>query len=306
MTWETPKTDWVTSDGIGYADMNRIESNTLGVRNATVRKIQGGGYLIYNNVSGYDGIVAIQPLSCYSAGGFPIRQNTEFRKNLNTWALGSGDDKGGMASAVTPAGRTWYYIYAILNTSSGAIDFMFDDDPGGANIPVGTFDEKRYIGAFKTRDAGAESSFFISEMYSIGDRTFINPNDMVADRDIVYTNINNQYKLVSLSYVLPERLVLAQLNVYSEANKAIGFISNYGGFTVPSGIYASFPSRPPLGEVIFTRDAPVGATPNLLTCGGDFPLMVDTDRQIYAALYDTGIIDKIYIGVRGWHDERLI
>jgi len=300
MTWITPKTNWTTSDAIGYSDLNRIESNILGVRNATVRKVQGFGYLIYNNVPSYDGIVAIQPGSCYSAGGFPIRQDTEFRKNLNTWSLGSGNDKGGMASAVTPAAYTWYYIYALLNSSTGDIDFMFDDDPGGVNIPAGTYDQKRYIGAFKTSGAGVESSFYIHEMYAIGDDTFINPNDMYADREIEYNNINNDYDLITLTnaprgYALPARLVTAQLNTYSDADISYGFISAYGGFTVPSSLYASYPG---------VADAEVFcATPNGSL---DFSIVVPTTRQINAAYYDSGASAKIWIAVRGFHDERLI
>jgi hypothetical protein len=29
MAWQTPKTDWNVDDGVGYADLNRIEGNTL-------------------------------------------------------------------------------------------------------------------------------------------------------------------------------------------------------------------------------------------------------------------------------------
>lgn len=310
MTWITPKTNWNTSDGIGYADLNRIESNILNVRNATVRKVQGFGYLIYNNVSGYDGIVAIQSGSCYSSDGFPIYQTTEFRKNLNTWVLGSGNDKGGMASAVTPASETWYYIYAILNSSTGAIDFMFDDDPDGVNIPAGTFNKKRYIGAFKTAAAGAESSFYIHEMYAIGDNTFINPSDMYTGRELHFDQFstptlnNNAYCLAVLNeaskgFALPARLVRARLNAYTDADDAIGFISNYGGFTVPANLYSVSEYT---AEVLSNLHSGGSNFNGVL----DFDIMVNIDRKLNIAYRDTSANKAIWIAIRGFHDERLI
>lgn len=29
MTWNTPKTNWTSTDGIAYTDLNRIEANTV-------------------------------------------------------------------------------------------------------------------------------------------------------------------------------------------------------------------------------------------------------------------------------------
>jgi len=310
MTWETPKTNWNTSDGIGYADMNRIESNILGVRNATVRKVQGFGYFMDNSVVGYDGIVKIQPGSCYSSDGLPIRQDTEFIKNLTTWALGSGNDKGGVASAVTVAAYTWYYIFAILNSSTGAIDFMIDDDPTGANIPAGTFDKKRFINSFKTAAAGADGSFDICESFAIGDRVYINPDSSFpTTRGVDISDTDDSYSLHTLletpyGYATPARDVRADLNIIADTNVwAIGLISAYGGhYTVPSSFLNSgILTGEQVASYQYDNTASYLQGNSMIAS-----IMIPANRTLNMAFMDTAASPECIVAVPGFYDERLI
>jgi hypothetical protein len=239
--WTAPKTNWVANDGIGYEDLNRIEANVSAVRDATKRRVQGFGYVIANNpVASVDGVVTILPGSAYSSDGFPIRRDTNIVKNLTTWVQGSGNDKGGMASAVTVAGYTWYYAFALLDPTNGNVEVMFDDNPAGTNVSSGIYTKKRYINCFKTGAAGDDGSFLLCEQYSTGDRVYINPASSYPanHRGIHIGKINNNYGLHTLYesppnyfYATPARDVRADINIVGDHDIwAIGIISSYGAY----------------------------------------------------------------------------
>jgi len=309
--WEAPKTNWVTTDGIGYDDLNRIEQNTESIRDATKRRVHGFGFTVNNSVGGYDGIVNVKPGSCYSSDGFPINRDTAIQKNLNTWAQGNGVSFGGMASAVTVAAHTWYYMFIIMNPTDGSTDIMFDDNPSGTNVSSGTFTKKRYVGAFKTKDAGSFSSFNLVEMYSEnGDDVYINPNDMYTNREIQVANspgLDNQYQTVTLNetvlsegYALPERVVEAKLSIRVQG-VTLGLInSNNTLFSIPLNLVS--------GGVIYAEAYvfveaynPASTEPG----SGDIDIIVGTSRQIFVAMYGNTSAGFVDLGVRGFRDLRL-
>ena len=304
--WTTPKTNWITSDGIGYADLNRIEANISANRDANFRKVQGFGYTVDNTVASEDGVVTILPGSCYTSGGVPIKMASNFVKNLTTWAQGNGSGFGGMASAVTVAAHTWYYAFVIMDPTDGSTEIMFDDNVAGTNVSSGTYTEKRFINSFKTGAAGGDSSFDLVEMYSTGDRVVINPNSMYSARFLVYTNTspnNDDYILQTLDsggaegYALPAKAVLADLNLWLTAIMTTGFFSTYTGvFTIPATMGGG--GATPNAEMLFLSS----------TSGvrGDFHLMIDASRQFKLAMYEpSGYTGTVNLAVRGFVDERL-
>lgn len=300
--WTTPKINWLTSDGIGYADLNRIEANISANRDANVRKVQGFGYAIDNSVVGEDGVVSVFPGSCYSENGMPIRMNNNHDKNLTLWAQGNGPAFGGMAAAVTVAAITWYYTFVIMDPTDGSTEIMFDDNPSGTNISSGTYTEKRRIGAFKTALAGGDGSFDLIEMYSIGDHTFINPTDIYGQGTIFNNNggINNAYQNVTLTlgpgWALPALSLRADLNIIS-TDVDYGLISNYTSiFTIP-GTFIS--GGVPAGEFCFLRYGAGKGT-------ADIAIMVDSSTQIRLAMFEAASGGSVEIRVRGFHDERLL
>ncbi len=160
--WTIPKIDWFTSDGIGYADLNRIEANVSANRDASFFRVQGFGFAVTNNLTaGQDGIIHVAKGSGYSADGIPIKMSAEFVKNLRSWTQGNGDTYGGMASAVTAAAHTWYYIFVIMDPTTGDTEIMFDDNIAGNNISSGTYTVKRFVNSFKTGAAGDDGSFLV-------------------------------------------------------------------------------------------------------------------------------------------------
>lgn len=300
--WTTPKINWLTSDGIGYADLNRIEANISANRDANVRKVQGFGYAIDNSVVGEDGVVSVFPGSCYSENGMPIRMNNNHDKNLTLWAQGNGPAFGGMASAAVTAAITWYYTFVIMDPTDGSTEIMFDDNPSGTNISSGTYTEKRLIGAFKTALAGGDGSFDLIEMYSIGDHTYIHASDIYVQGTIFNNSggINNTYQTATLSLgpglALPALNVRADLNIIS-TDVDYGLISNlFGVFTIPGTfISASVPS----GEFVFMRYGVGKGT-------ADLAIMISSATQIKLAMFEAASGGSVEIRVRGFHDERLL
>jgi len=314
-TWETPKTDWDTNDGIGYADLNRIEENVSAVRDATVRGVQGFNFTVDNSQVGYDGVVTIGPGSCYSANGIPMKSLVSYTKNLTSWVAGSGNDKGGMAPAVTVAAHTWYYIFMISNPATGLYDFMIDDDPAGANISSGTYPQKRYVNAIKTNAAGDDGSFDLVEMFSVGNYTYINPNSNYSGREGGWgTSVvgNNVYTLQTLEFPLgeglafPARAVRADLNLYSLRLQFYGFISAYGGvFTVPANLFPSTVPDSAIADFLGGVNYDSG-TSALLNTTAEMSIMLPASGQVYVALYKETSEGSIFFAARGFYDERLI
>lgn len=305
--WTAPKTNWIANDAIGYEDLNRIEANTKANRDANFRRVQGFGYTMDNSVSGYDGIITVLPGSAYSSDGFPMRRDTNFVKNLTSWVQGSGNDKGGMASAVTVAAYTWYYIFALLDPTNGNIEIMFDDNPAGTNVSSGVYTKKRYINSFKTGAAGGDGSFDIIEMFSTGDRVMLNPDSGYAERGWKDGILSDYYNEITLlqpgrGYLLPARDILAQFTILTEKEiHAIGLISDYGNyFTIPSTFKVSGRL---VGEYVFQSIMPVGD--HNYGISADCDIRVDTDRKVnIAVLYDSGS-PEFSIGIRAYTDLRL-
>ena len=300
--WTTPKINWITSDGIGYEDLNRIEANISANRDANFRKVQGFGYKIDNSVGGQDGVVTVFQGSCYSINGIPIKMISSIVKNLTTWAQGNGPTFGGMASAVTVAAITWYYIFVITDPTDGSTEIMFDDNPSGTNISSGTYTEKRLINAFKTALAGGDGSFDLIEMYSIGDHTFINPTDLYGQGTIFNNSggINNTYQTATLTLgpglALPALNLRADLNIIS-TDVDYGLISKrFIVFTIP-GTFIS--AGIPAGEFVFLRH---GVGKGM----ADLAIMVDSATRIELAMFEAAGGGSVEIRVRGFHDERLL
>lgn len=301
--WTTPKTDWDDNDGIGYEDLNRIEQNISAHSDANFRKVQGFGHTIDNTVVGQDGVLTVTPGSCYSPNGFPIRMNTNHVKNLTTWAQGNGATFGGMASAVTVAAQTWYYIFVIMNPVNGDTEIMFDDNAAGTNVSSLVYTEKRRVGSFKTQNAGGDGSFDLWETYGVGDYVHLNTVQLGT---IVRTVVNNtspnddSFVLTTLNFgagvQLPAIAVTATMNIISfDVN--YGLFSNYGNFTVPANVMNG---SDPQGEFALRR---LG-TGNYQTADAD--IFINGNNQLYVGMEEGGTINgTMDIRVHKFLDERL-
>jgi hypothetical protein len=103
----------------------------------------------------------------FSAGNFNLRDgsgqgnlsSTIIKRLDASWSAGSGN--GGLFSG-TKAINTWYYLFAIVNATTGAVDAGFDISPSGANVPSG-WKVSNIIQAIRT---GADNNI-IAATYSI-------------------------------------------------------------------------------------------------------------------------------------------
>lgn len=301
--WTTPKINWADTDGIGYGDLNRIEQNISANRDANYRRVQGFGYTMSNAIAGQDGVIAVTPGSCYSSNGFPIKMASAFTKNLTAWTQGNGATFGGMASAVTVAAETWYYIFVLMNPVDGSTEIMFDDNILGTNATSLVYTEKRIIGAFKTAAAGGDGSFDLMEMFSIGDYTHINPTAYYSTGTIINVSgslPSNAYALkqllLSSSLALPALPVKANLNVITDNAGTVGFINGSGLFSLPANFVSGSNYY---GEVILKSPSSGGDSYNL-------ELYTDTASQIYIAASGFGGTATAEIRVNGFYWERLL
>jgi len=310
----TPKKNWVPSDGIGDEDLNRIEANIDATRYGARRGLTGFGFRVDNTGgTGYDGSIVVFAGSGFSNNGVPFYKSAAHIKNLNTWAAGNGAAYGGMASAVTVAANTWYYIFIITNPTDGTTEVIFDDNTSGSNISDASYTEKRCVGAFKTRAAGDQGSFDLCEMYSTdGQNVVINPDSMFTWRHLTFTNsggINDAYQTITLQetspaegYALPGWDVMAQLNLEftphaSATTNGIGLLSTYAGvFTTPGQLSGS-PSYS--GELVFRQNN------QSVVKTYDFPFLVNSSGQLKLAMYEAVALGgAAKIAVRGYHYDR--
>jgi hypothetical protein len=104
MSWIDPKTDWNAGDGVMAGDLNRIEQNTLDIRNIMRRHFSFGGKaenIIMSTGRAY--IVAISQITLRpewrtlltiggvtpmraTDGGFIVLRDTPYTSNNPTWA----------------------------------------------------------------------------------------------------------------------------------------------------------------------------------------------------------------------------
>jgi len=300
--WTAPKTNWLTNDGIGYGDLNRIEQNIDAVRDATKRRVQGFGYATFNTDPSYDGYVVIESGSCYSENGVPISASFYFAKNLNAWQQGNGVAFGSAAPGAVITAHAWFYLFVISNPIDGSVEYMVDDNPAGTNVASVVYTEKRYVNCFKTHVAGTHSSFNLVEMYSTGDHVFINPMSPSIEGATFDTDDQAYNKFVTqvlarasgVGNETPARNVLAQLNAVS-FNCNWGMYSLITPYTLPTNFLIS---SLPQAEISFLGVAAVTSTTQ-------FQIKVNSASQVSLAFVRKATPGWAEFRCNMFYDDRL-
>lgn len=284
--WSTPKTTWASPDLVAAADLNRNENNVEAVRDGAWRQIQGYGFTIDNSVSGQDGVVTVLAGACFSSDGYAMRSDVSWTKNLNTWSAGNGPTYGGVVSGASVGANTWLYLFIVLDPTTGNLELMIDDNRAGSNISSGTYTKKRLINCIKTGAAGSYSSYLLVEMYSTGDRTYVNPESLLPSQHYLgFSNsvgIDNTYQLITLQdgtygLLLPNVAVEARLNLWYYDMTVAGLVSRYPSvvFSVPAQVYTATNNY--FGEYVHV---PPGTTDTDLA-----EIMVEDNGTLYLGMY---------------------
>jgi len=138
MSWITPKTDWTTDDGVMATDLNRIEGNSLAIRDGLLKKklsyyannatAGGGAYnirVIGGNLFSQSAVLGVMP------GTFDIQKAL----GATEWAAGDGTGSPcRVADAQAVGANQWWYVFVLYNPTTAAFDVCMDDDFAGANI----------------------------------------------------------------------------------------------------------------------------------------------------------------------------
>lgn len=126
------------------------------------------GFRLSNGSADPDNDITISNGECTERGGDSIiRASSGMTKRADaSWV--AGDNNGGMASTVTFAADSYYYVFVIMK-DDGTIDFGFDNSLTATNLlaDASGYTHYRRIGSFVTRSTGEIFSFieFLSSGY---------------------------------------------------------------------------------------------------------------------------------------------
>lgn len=205
-----------------------------------------------------------------STNTIDITLASAFTKTTSSWA--SGTAAGGLDTGVI-ATSTWYYVFGILRTDTGATDILYSTSYSSPTLPA-NYTKKRYIGAFKT-----DGSSHVVAFHQFGD--LIRWDTPAVDFSGTATTT---YQSVVLS-VPPSATVIAFGNVNS-ANTFVTQIRPTFGLDTTPGI-----SSNSLGKSGTDAGKAVG----------EWTCVCDTSGQVQIAASGSG---TVVLTTEGYYDRR--
>lgn len=121
--------------------------------------------------------------------------------------------------AGSPAADTFYYLFAIKNTDTGAEGSLVSSSKDSPTLPSG-FSAKRLVGAFRTDDVGAILAFVISGLHHI--KTHMYVCDLYTKCLVLINGTEEDWTDVSCASRIPPSI-----------EKGIFCLCNYEGSTAP-------------------------------------------------------------------------
>lgn len=217
-------------------------------------------------------------------GSSALALATTLTKTQGAWV--AGNNAGGLDSGTSYAASTWYYVFCIGRSDTGATDVLFSASATIPTLPAG-YDKKRRIGAFLTTGAG-----LITPFVNQGDYWFW--SDAVNDLDT--TAPGTSWTAVAVTAPrIPGVIIFGRATVRNTAAvlHAVGFASGV----------ASVPSDRFLGDFEIANSTPKPADPNNSQVNTYFQLMVNASGQVYYFADSTTSI-RVFLTTRGYIDVR--
>lgn len=146
---------------------------------------------------------------------------TKILQSSGAWT--AGNDANGLFSGAK-ANNTWYYAFAIQNTTTNAVDAGFDSSSTGANVPSG-WKITKLIHCFRTNASGN----ILSGKY-FKDKTFLYDTSILEETATNATVAGN----LTLSYVPPTPV--HAINLAYANNNAVNAYAYYVAGTSSSNI----------------------------------------------------------------------
>lgn len=203
-----------------------------------------------------------------------LRRTSSLTKQINVaWSAGAS----GCLDTGSEVSSTWYHVYLIGNTSTGAVDFLASTSASSPTMPSG-YTVKRRIGSVYNN-----SSSNIEVFEQIGDDFLwtANPTPSTSSTSLISANGTLFTLQVPTGFAVP------------------AIVNFWGADATGNQIYLSSPSAPDLSAAASSGRADAINTGN----GGQKTLRTDTSGRIRARS-STGTTGQIYIATIGWRDPR--
>lgn len=185
-SWTAPNITWISGDGIAFTDLNRIEENTLYLKDnqddlisnyqnsringlhAHIKKNTGGGYGL-THIAITPGIAPTTTGSLYQV----VLANSITKDITANWLVGSNN--GGFPSGLSIAANTNYRVFIIVDTDTNTIDAGFDTSSTAANLlaDATAYDEYLQVGTVRTDSVPSGIRFSEDYEATAGLRSFI-------------------------------------------------------------------------------------------------------------------------------------
>jgi hypothetical protein len=203
-----------------------------------------------------------------------------FTKNCNAaWAVGSGN--GALDSGSALAASTWYHVFVIMRTDTGAVDVLISTSATSPTMPT-NYSKKRRIGSIRTN-----ASSQILAFTQVGDQ-FLWTSPINDQNNVGYNTAANAYTVSTPPGI--KTIVQFAFFIVATANQT------YFTFQSPDNTLPAAGNPAGNYNAGFAASAGVGAT-------GELSLRTNTTPAILLAANQSSATG-LYIDTKGWTDNR--
>lgn len=218
-------------------------------------------------------------------------------KRLNaTWAVGNA--QGGRMSGTLANGGTWH-MFALMNPTSGAVEFGFDQSPSNPTMTLPAaagYTVWRRIGAVVLEAASTN----IRPFWQVGDWF------MLQTRSVDYAATSNGGLVAYLRAITVPVGIVVNAMMYFQSTGSTGPVAYLSGIYNPAfGAPPAFGGSTQWAQVrrlsVYTDAPGVGVSWNsygTVVC----TQFTDANARVYTRSSDN--LDSIALGVLGWEDQR--
>ncbi|MCP4392787.1 MAG: hypothetical protein GY804_00705 [Alphaproteobacteria bacterium] len=146
--------DIIAAKGLAKTDLSNVEQSAIEAAFSFSAKGFFNGFTTSNSAGDAANDIEIKAGVCRDANDTCFMKSVApMTKRIDAnWAV--GNNSGGRPASVPLTALTWYHIFAIMNPTTGAVDFGFDTNINASNLLASAassgFTKHRYINSVRT------------------------------------------------------------------------------------------------------------------------------------------------------------